>query len=76
VLQLPLHACTVEAVHFTHLFRRIQPFVHYELCTEGDVHLFAQDSGPRVPFFDKRLNAAAGSGDVGLGPEYQLPLSH
>jgi hypothetical protein len=54
------HTCTVEAVHFTHLFRRIEILLwDCQLCTEGDAHLFAQDSGPGLPFFHKGLNAAA-----------------
>ena len=64
------HTCTVEAVHFTHLFRSIESLLwDCELYTEGDAHLFAQDSG--FPFFDKGLNAAAGSEEV--GPPFGWP---
>lgn len=34
-------------------------------------HLFAQDSGPGLPFFDKGLNAAAGSEEA--GPPFGWP---
>lgn len=59
------HTCTVEAVHFTHLFRRIESLLwDCDLYTDADAHLFAQDSG--LPFFDRGLNAAAGSEEAEL----------
>lgn len=60
------HRCTVEAFEFTHLFRRTEGLLWgRELYTEGDAHLFAQESGPGLSFLDKKLNEPAGSEEAG-----------